>query len=217
MTRETTLSRLRRELRKRSSRKYAASLRRFFKTGPGEYGEKDVFIGVRVPRIRSAVSEFKGISLSDTARLLRSRIHEERLAALIILSSKFRSSAEDGRKKIFNVYLSNTRYINNWDLVDLSAPGIAGAFLLNKSRKVLYSLASSGSMWERRIAVLATFRFIAKDDFRDSLKIGEMLLDDEEDLIHKAVGWMLREIGKRNLAVEEKFLRKHRRKCRGPC
>jgi 3-methyladenine DNA glycosylase AlkD len=200
---------VRRELKKCSSKKTAKALQWFFKTGPGEYGEGDRFIGVKVPNIRAAVKKHSGISTKETTKLLKSKIHEERLAALLLLVLKFQ--AEDGaeKKKIFDIYLKNTRYINNWDLIDLSAPRIVGGFLMDRSRKKLYSLAKSKVLWERRIAALATFYFIDNNQFSDSLKIAAMLLNDKEDLIHKAVGWMLREIGKRNLASEERFLKKH--------
>jgi 3-methyladenine DNA glycosylase AlkD len=184
----------------------AAFLARFFKTGPGEYAEGDVLIGVRVPAIRNVVREFKDLPLRETARLLRSRIHEERLAALIVLVSQARKGCDEQRKRIYDLYLANTRHVNNWDLVDLSAPQLVGAFLEDKNRKPLYRLAMSSWLWDRRISILATFHFIRQGDFCDTLAIGEKLLGDREDLIHKATRWMLREVGKRDPGSLTAFL-----------
>ncbi len=187
----------------------AKILRRFFKTGPGEYGEGDIFIGVQVPVIREVAREFQDLSLSQATRLLRSKIHEERLTALLICVMKFAKGGKDERARIFTLYLKNTRYINNWDLVDLSAAKIVGAFLADRPKDVLYRLAHSSSLWERRITIVSTFHFIRQNKFAETLKIAEILLYDKEDLIHKAVGWMLREVGKRDQACEERFLAKH--------
>ena len=187
----------------------AAFLARFFKTGPGEYGEGDVFTGVRVPAIRKVAKEFKELPLSETARLLRSKIHDDRLAALIILVLQASKGDAEHRKRICDLYLANTTCVNNWDLVDLSAPQLVGAHLQDKSRKPLYRLAKSPWLWDRRISILATFHFIRQNDFGDTLAIAEMLLGDKEDLIHKAVGWMLREVGKRDQDLLQKFLDKH--------
>jgi 3-methyladenine DNA glycosylase AlkD len=184
----------------------AAFLARFFKTGPGEYGEGDIFIGVRVPAIRKVADEFKNLPLREAARLLRSKIHEERLAALIVLVLQARKGCDEHRKRIHDLYLANTKHVNNWDLVDLSAPQLVGAFLEDKSRKPLYRLAASSWLWDRRISILATFHFIRRGDVRDTLAIGEKLLGDREDLIHKATGWMLREVGKRDLDSLTLFL-----------
>lgn len=189
----------------------AQILQRFFKTGPGEYGEGDRFIGVRVPAIRRVAKTFRDLTLDETIRLLHSDIHEERLLALIILTEKYRKGTDDEQKMVYELYLSNTRYINNWDLVDLSAEHIAGAYLRDRSREPLYSLAQSTMLWERRISVLSTFHLIKRGEFGETLRIAEMLLRDKEDLIHKAVGWMLREVGKRDRGVEEAFLKKHYR------
>lgn len=211
-----SLEKLKSDLKKVSQPEKREIYQRFFKTGKGEYGEGDVFIGVTVPNSRKVAKKHKELHLSKIQKLLKSKIHEERLVALLILVEKFQNcqSDQDGpcQKLIFNFYLTNTKHINNWDLVDLSATKIVGSYLSDKDRKVLYLLAKSKSLWERRIAVLATFWFIRKDDFNDTLKISEMLLADKHDLIHKAVGWMLREIGKRNQKVEEKFLKKHYKK-----
>ena len=184
-------------------------LQRFFKTGPGQYGEGDIFLGLRVPATRRLAKEYKNLSLKEVSSLLKSPYHEVRLFALISLVNTFDKGDESTQKKIYDMYLANTKYINNWDLVDLSAPNIVGAYLFTKSRKPLYQLAKSKSLWERRIAVLATFYFIKNNQFEDSLKIAEILLPDKEDLIHKAVGWMLREVGKRDSKIAETFLRKH--------
>lgn len=187
----------------------AAILARFFKTGPGQYGEGDRFIGVKVPTIRKVAKEFKDLPLGEVECLLHSEIHEERLLALVILILQFEKGDDATRKSIYDLYLANTRHINNWDLVDLSAPQIVGGYLENRSRKPLARLAKSESLWERRIAVVATHWFIRHGDYADTLRIAEKLLGDKEDLIHKAVGWMLREIGKRDVTVLEEFLERH--------
>ncbi len=180
----------------------------FFKTGPGEYGEGDVFLGLKVPDMRKVARQFKELPAGDVRRLLRSTIHEYRLTALFVLVRQFEKADERGRKRIYDLYLSNTRYVNNWDLVDSSAHQIVGGSLLNKERGILLELAQSASLWERRIAIIATYHFIKRDDFASTVEIAECLIADEEDLIHKAVGWMLREVGKRDRAVEEQFLAK---------
>ena len=203
---------LRARLRALGSPNAAVFLNHFFKTGPGEYGEGDVFIGVRVPAIRKIAKQFKELPLSETASLLRSKIHEERLAALIVLVLQADKGDAETRRHIYDLYLANTARVNNWDLVDLSAPQLVGAHLEDRSRKPLYRLANSAWLWDRRISILATFHFIRRGDFDDALRITELLLDDREDLIHKAVGWMLREVGKRDRDVLEEFLGKHYRK-----
>jgi 3-methyladenine DNA glycosylase AlkD len=187
----------------------AAILARFFKTGPGQYGEGDQFIGVKVPVIRNVGKAFQRLPLSEVECLLHSEIHEERLLALVILVGQFHKSDDAARKQIYDLYLANTQEINNWDLVDVSAPKIVGGYLEQRSRRPLYRLAKSACLWERRIAILATFHFINQGDFTDTLKIAEVLLGDKADLIHKAVGWMLREVGKRDVAVLEAFLNDH--------
>ena len=188
---------------------HAKNLLWFFKTGPGDYGEGDRFLGLRSPQVRAAVREFRDLSLDDLGEVLRSPWHEERLLALLVLVWSYPRSEKREQNAIYRFYLRNTRFINNWDLVDLSAPNIVGAHLLTRDRAVLRKLARSRSLWERRIAVLATFAFIAERDFDDALAIGTMLLVDEHDLIHKAVGWMLREIGKRDEASLHNFLQQH--------
>ena len=205
-----TLSGLRKELKSKADKKKAKILQRFFKTGPGEYGEGDVFLGVVVPEIRKIVKEYDSLKLKDVAKLLRSKIHEEKLTALLVMVNKFQ--AEEEREKIYRLYLKTTKYINNWDLVDLSADKIVGDYLLNKPKLILYKLAKSKNVWERRIAVMSTFNFIKNNKFEETLKIAKTLLNDEHDLIHKAVGWMLREIGKRDLKTEEKFIKKYCKK-----
>ncbi len=203
---------IRKRLRKLSDKNKAEVLRGFFKTGPGHYGEGDVFLGITVPVLRKVGKECGSTSLPDTVQLLRSAIHEERLLALLLLIHAYANAHDSLKKKVYNLYLKNSRYINNWDLVDLSAPNIVGNYLMDKSRKPLYALAKSRNLWKRRIAILSTFHFIRQNDFQDTLNISTILLDDDHDLIHKAVGWMLREVGKRNLSVEEKFLLQHHKK-----
>jgi 3-methyladenine DNA glycosylase AlkD len=196
-------------LRGIGSPEVAAISARFFKTGPGQYGEGDVFIGVRVPMIRKVARDFKTLPLSQVKVLLHSDVHEERLLALVVMVLQFEKGDSRTRKRVYDLYFANTEHINNWDLVDLSAPHIVGRYLNSKSRRPLYRLARSSSLWERRVAILATYHFIRQHDFDDTLKIAKMLLHDKEDLIHKAVGWMLREIGNRDLEVEENFLADH--------
>jgi len=201
------LNKIRLELRKCAYEEKAKILRRFFKTGRGQYGEGDVFIGGTVPQVRDVAKLFyNDISLVDVLSLISNKIHEERLLALVILVLKFEKGSEEDKTKIYNFYLKNIGCVNNWDLVDLSAPKIIGAYLFDKDRKILFKLAKSENLWEKRIAILSTFYFIQKNDFIDTLKIAQILLRDEHDLIHKAVGWMLREVGKKSFKKEEKFL-----------
>jgi len=184
----------------------AAHSQRFFKTGKGEYAEGDKFLGIRVPDLRKCVKEYRDIPLENTLELLRSPFHEARLLALFILVAKYSSKNNTEKGYIYKSYLSHTAYINNWDLVDCSAEHIVGAHLFNGDKGPIYRLAVSNSLWERRIGVMATFHFVKRNQFSDTLAIAELLLMDPEDLIHKAVGWMLREVGKRDLRAEEKFL-----------
>jgi 3-methyladenine DNA glycosylase AlkD len=195
------------ELHRLGDKKKAKILQGFFKTGPGEYGEGDVFIGVKVPELRR-LSKRYDLSMTATRELLKSPFHEERLLALFILIRVYSKADQVTKRRIYELYLQSTRYINNWDLVDTSAPHIVGDYLMNRSRKPLYRLAKSKSIWERRIAILSTFRFIKQHEYEDALEISSTLLDDDEDLIHKAVGWMLREIGNRDITAEERFLKK---------
>jgi 3-methyladenine DNA glycosylase AlkD len=205
----SSLETVRRELRQCADPGQAAVLKRFFKTGPGEYGEGDVFIGVRVPEIRRLVRLHQDLPLGQSERLLHSPVHEERLLALCLLVRQYEGSGETLRRQIYRLYLKNLPHINNWDLVDCSAPHIVGRHLLGRSRAPLYRLAASRSLWARRIAVLATFYFIQQGDFADTLRLAKQLLGDPEDLIHKAVGWMLREVGKRSPHTAEAFLQRH--------
>jgi 3-methyladenine DNA glycosylase AlkD len=184
---------------------------RFFKTGPGQYGEGDLFRGIRLPVLRRLSKSYQDITLEHVEQLLHSAYHEDRLLALLILVRKYATSDETGQATIYKLYMSNTQFINNWDLVDSSAEHIVGAYLIDKSHKPLDQLARSRSLWERRIAILASFHFIRRGKFDTTLRIAERLLTDQEDLIHKAVGWMLREIGKRDIKKEEVFLRAHHR------
>jgi 3-methyladenine DNA glycosylase AlkD len=200
---------IQKRLRKLANEKHAAVSQRFFKTGPGEYGEGDVFIGIRVPVLRKLAGEYSDLPLEVTTTLLRSRIHEERLLALLLLVRSFSKGDGLRKKSIYENYLKNTEFVNNWDLVDSSAEHIVGAYLVNKSKAILYRLAESDDLWERRISIMSTFHFVKRHEFSETLKISKMLLLDRHDLIHKATGWMLREIGKRHLPTEENFLKIH--------
>jgi 3-methyladenine DNA glycosylase AlkD len=207
----TITNEIRARMRELADDERAHVLQRFFKTGPGEYGEGDLFLGITIPELRKLAKQYRSVKLEETLSLLRSPYHEERVLALLMLIQAYSKGDEPLKEEIYGLYLKNTRFINNWDLVDLSAPRIVGDFLLTRSREPLYTLARSDSLWERRISIMATFQFIKRSDYFDCLKISEMLLKDREDLIHKAVGWMLREIGKSDLEVEESFLREHYR------
>lgn len=204
------LDNLRKDLRSFQKAGQAKALQRYFKTGPGEYGEGDVFLGLVTGETRSVAKKYLSLSLADISKLLASKIHEERTLAVMILGRQFRSADLEGKKKIYDFYFDNISGINNWDLVDGSAPEIVGGYLyISKLPKdILYKLAKSKNLWERRISIMATFYFIKNKDFSDALKIAEILVDDKEDLIQKAVGWMLREIGNRDTKTEEKFLKK---------
>jgi 3-methyladenine DNA glycosylase AlkD len=208
----TTVAGIQRELRGLGNAENARHSLRFFKTGPGQYGEGDRFLGIRVPALRGIAKKHQTISLDDAAELLRFGFHEERLTALFILVRKYQRANDTGEKEaIYQLYLDSMRWINNWDLVDCSAEHIVGAHLRERDKRPLYNLAGSKSLWERRIAMMATFHFIRQGEFDDALRIAAILLPDPEDLIHKAVGWMLREIGKRDIGTEERFLNRHYR------
>ena len=182
----------------------------FFKTGKGEYGEGDRFLGLTVPQCRKIAKQYKTLPFSDISNLFQSAYHEERLVAVLILVEQFQKGNEKEKKIICEYYLANTKCINNWDLVDVSAHKIVGAYLIDKDRTILYSLAKSNSLWEKRISIISTFWFINNKEYKDTFAISEILLHDTHDLIHKAVGWMLREVGKRiDQDIEEQFLRKH--------
>jgi len=205
----SSLQNLRKELKSLANPEKAKILQGFFKTGQGQYGEGDVFLGIVVPEQRKLAKKYWNlIGPQDLQILLNSEVHEERLIALLILVKKYENS-EIARQLVFDFYLENTKNINNWDLVDLSAPNIVGKFLLDKKRDVLYDLVKSSNLWDKRISIISTFSFIREKDFEDTLRISEILLKDEHDLIHKAVGWMLREVGKRDVNVLEDFLKKH--------
>jgi 3-methyladenine DNA glycosylase AlkD len=201
------LKSIREQCRQLSDSDTALNSQRFFKTGPGEYGEGDVFLGIRTPALRKIAKNFDDTPVATVSALLKSRYHEERYVALSIWIMQFAKGSHDERKIIFNAYLDHTHWINNWDLVDVSAHKIVGAYLSDKEPAILYSLAQSKSLWERRIAVVATLAFINKNHFSETLSLAEMLLNDREDLIHKAVGWMLREIRKRDVPLLLAFLK----------
>jgi 3-methyladenine DNA glycosylase AlkD len=190
----------------------AEGMLRFFKTGPGQYAEGDHFLGIKTAPLRKLAREFRCLSLAEARMLLHSAHHESRMLALLVLVGAFEKGDEPDRRTIHELYLANTSRVNNWDLVDASAPAIVGGFLTERDRGPLDRLARSASLWERRIAVVATLHFIRRSDFADTLRLAGLLLDDKEDLIHKAAGWMLREVGKRDPAVLEGFLAGHCRR-----
>ena len=196
-------------LRLAADKKKAKILSRFFKTGKGDYGEGDVFIGVAVPEQRKIAAKFANLSFKEIKKLLKSKIHEERLTALIILVNQYKKSLKFDKlksSKIFRFYVKNLSAVNNWDLVDLSCRDIIGEHLTSRPRKIIYKLAASRDIWERRIAVVSSWAFIRKNDFKDTMRLAEILFNDKQDLIHKAVGWMLREVGKKDERVLRKFL-----------
>ena len=198
------------ELHRLASPEIAASSARYFKMGPGEYGEGDVFIGVRVPVIRKLAKEFTSLQLNEIEVLLHSEVHESRMLALLVLVNFVAHCDEGQRKAAYEFYLDNTSHINNWDLVDSSAPAVVGGFLREKSREPLLRLAQSASMWERRIAIVSTQHFIRIGQFDDTITISRILLADREDLLQKATGWMLREVGDEDELVLTRFLDEHR-------
>jgi len=208
------LNQLKKDMQKLANSDKAKDLSRFFKTGKDQYGEGDIFLGVSVPDQRKTAKKYLNLSLDGIQELLSSKVHEHRLTSLFILISKFEKGNNKLKKEIFDFYLQNTKNINNWDLVDLSAPKILGLYILDnpKEKKTLYKLVKSKNLWEKRIVMLSTYAFIKNNEFDDAFKISEILLKDKHDLIHKAVGWMLREIGNRNQAKEESFLKKHCKK-----
>ena len=213
-------------LKTKANKIKAQLLSRFFKTGKGEYGEGDVFLGITVPEQRLIAKEFMSIPLEEVQKLLQNPVHECRLTALLILVYKYENLSKKRKTlaifddkevqklkgQVFNFYVKNTKYINNWDLVDVTCHKIVGEYLYKRDRKILYRLAKSKNVWEKRIAIISTFYFIQQCDFSDSIKIAEMLLNDKHDLIHKAVGWMLREVGKRDEKVLHDFLKIHIKK-----
>jgi 3-methyladenine DNA glycosylase AlkD len=207
-----SLSEIKKEIKKNTDPRKAELLQRFFKTGPGQYGEGDIFLGIMVPVQRAIVKKYKDLSLKDLKVLLNSGIHEERLIALLILVEQYKKGDEQKKEDIFTFYHLHRKRINNWDLVDLTAHSISGSYLMDKGKSLLYKLAESENIWDRRIAVMSTFYFIKYNVFDDALCIAEKLINDRHDLIHKAVGWMLREIGNRDMNTEEGFLEKHYKK-----
>ncbi len=197
---------LRARLRTHADPAIAAHSQGFFKAFPGGYGEGDRFHGIRVPVVRAVARGGRDLTLKQVLSILRSKWHEERLMALVIMVERFKRADEAERRELHEAYLANTEHVNNWDLVDISAHHLVGAWLLDRDRKLLRRLARSRSLWEQRIAVIATFAFIREHQFGDTLELADLLLHHEHDLIHKAVGWMLREVGNRDRAVEEAFL-----------
>ena len=204
-----TAQQVRKKLKSLASPELAKLSARFFKTGPGQYAEGDIFIGIRVPTLRILSSEYRALPLKEIEALLKSPIHEERHLALMILVLSIAKCDNAQTKTAFDFYLKNTAFINNWDLVDCSAPQIVGGYLMARSRKPLHVLAKSPSIWKRRIAIVSTQHFIRHSEFDDTLKISKALFGDTEDLIHKATGWMLREVGKKDESVLEAFLLQH--------
>ena len=206
---KTALKKIKAKLKANANSKKSKILQSFFKTGIGEYAQGDIFLGVTVPKTREIAREFIDLQKNDIRELLKSKYHEQRLLALLIMVEQFKGANQTQRSQLYKIYIKNTKYINNWDLVDLTAPKIIGEFLTKSNRQILYQFALSDKLWEKRISIIATFCFIKNNDFKDTLKISRILLNDAHDLIHKAVGWMLREVGKRDLTAEEAFLKKY--------
>ncbi len=190
---------------------YKEKLQGYFKTAPGQYGAGDIFIGIRNPNLRKEIKRYKHLSVDEMGTLLSSELHEVRLLSLLLLVHRFKmkSTKDTEREQIYTLYLKNTHRVNNWDLVDSSAHYILGPWLETRDRKVLYSLVKSDLIWERRIAIMSCFHFISIGEFDDALAIALLLIEDKEDLIHKASGWMLREVGNKTRSIEETFLQKH--------
>jgi len=204
----TTAQSVKKELQTYASKQRALILQKYFKTGEGEYAHGDVFLGLTVPQVRKVARKYKNLALTEIQRLVKSKFHEERLTSLLILVDQFKNANTKQKERIFNFYLHNTKHINNWDLVDLSAPRIIGEWLTFKDRglNTLEFLAKSQNLWERRIAIISTLALIKNDKLDKSLKIAKMLIKDKQDLIHKAVGWALRDVGKKDRNLLEKFL-----------
>jgi 3-methyladenine DNA glycosylase AlkD len=200
---------LKKELAALADQDRAVGVARFFRSGKGQYGEGDRFLGISVPDQRKVALRYRHLSLPDVEKLLASPIHEHRFTALKILVAQFEQSDEERRQCIFDFYLAHTSRINNWDLVDTSAPYLCGKHLLSHPRDILYRLAGSANLWERRIAIVSTMAFIRDGDLKDAFRISELLLKDSHDLIHKAVGWMLREAGKRSPDELRSFLERN--------
>jgi len=202
------------DLEKLINTEKAKLLSGFFKTKKGEYGEGDIFLGITVPNQRNIAKKYyKETQFEDLKKLLKSQIHEHRLTGAIICVIKYEKSTNlNEQEKIAKFYIENRKGLNNWDIIDVTAPKILGPHLINKDKSILYKFAKSKNLWEKRISILTTFFFIKNNQFKDSIKISEILLNDSHDLIHKAVGWMLREIGKKDQKIEEEFLKKHYKK-----
>jgi len=204
-----TANDIRVKLKSLGSPERAEMSKRYFKTGPGQYGEGDIFYGNSAAEMRGLARDYQALADDEILKLLRSPFHEERAVALLIFVRRFAKADSATRRRIYALYLAHTAFINNWDLVDVSAPHVVGAYLADKSRKPLYRLVRSRSLWERRISIVATFHFIRQNDFSDTLELSQRLLADKEDLIHKAAGWMLREVGKRDTDAARTFLAEH--------
>ncbi|MGD8306035.1 MAG: DNA alkylation repair protein [Ignavibacteria bacterium] len=198
---------LKKEIRTNASFEHAKTMQWFFKTGKGEYGEGDKFLGLKIPVQRKIARKYTDLNFKDLQNLLNSKIHEERMISLLILVAQYQKAGDELKERIFKFYLKNCRKVNNWDLVDLTAPKIAGAHLFDGDKQILFKFAVSDNLWERRISIISTYTFIKNGEFDTTLKIADILLNDDHDLIHKAVGWMLREIGKLNMQTLEKFLK----------
>lgn len=198
------------KLRKLEDKEYAKKCLRFFKTEPGEYAHGDKFLGIKVPVLRTLAKENIHLSLSDIKKIIKSEYHEERMLGLFILVNKY-NKAKDfvEEERLFNIYISSFKYINNWDLVDVTCPHIVGKYLINKDRSILYEWAKSDDLWTKRIAMITNWWFVRKGDLKDVYKIADILLEDDHDLIHKAVGWMLREAGKKDEKRLKSYLKKH--------
>ncbi|OUR96905.1 DNA alkylation repair protein [Halobacteriovorax marinus] len=198
------------EIRKLANKEIAKKSARFSKTGKGEYGYGDIFLGVRTPVVRKMAKDNIGLNLTDVKKLIKSKYHEERLLGLVILTNKYgKTKSEDEKERLYQIYIKHFKYINCWDLVDVTCPHIVGKHLMDKDRSILYTWAKSNHLWTKRIAMITNWWLVRKGDLNEVYKISEILLNDEHDLIHKAVGWMLREAAKKNMVKTEKFLKKH--------
>ncbi|MBI3251364.1 MAG: DNA alkylation repair protein, partial [Candidatus Andersenbacteria bacterium] len=209
MLKEITIQRLRDELKGLGNKEKALFIAGYFKTGKGEYGEGDIVIGLTVPVMRKIAKKYLSLPLTAVTKLLKSKIHEERFVALEMMVMKYEKGDAVEKKSVVDAYVNNLETVNNWDLVDTSAPYILGDYLLTSPRKILYTLAKSDNLWERRVAIVATYTFIKAGDFADTLAIAQLLLSDSHDLIHKATGWMLREVGNKSQPALKAFLQKH--------
>src|SRR5579883_1420144 len=201
------LENLRKELKRNTNKEKAVNYRKYFKNS-----KDDLFLGISVPIIRKIAKEFYHLKKQDILVLMKSRVHDERSIANVILCNQFKKSDEERRAKIFNFYIKNRKYISDWDSVDDSAPYIVGPYLIDRDKKLLYQLAESNRIWDRRIAIVSTLYFIRQGHLTDTLRLAKLLLDDQEDLIHKAVGWMLREVGKKDILLLKKFINKYHKK-----